>query len=288
MLPRGVVLTTALAISSLVSVTMVAPREPALSTVSLCVLSTPLELSAPSMLLLQAHLWPPCPWCSSLLLPPFPCCWCKRENKSLFFWVEQMCFIFLLFSFFFFVFLQHDTNSFLCSWCCSCGCDTSTSCQGHSHCLLEHILQSVLREGRTLHIHLSSNITCKPFSIFPSKWLCIARLAAGITPQISLGADNDNVRRDAVVLQLGDPLGFYILIRRRVHHRETNEKHIRVRIRKGTKTFVLFLPCRIPKINRVWLTINTHSRHMVVKHSRNIVNRKAVPKRVEKKKKKKG
>ena len=76
------------------------------------------------------------------------------------------------------------------------------------------------------------------------------------------------------MFQFGHPFDEDVFKGRRRHDREAEKEDISLRIRKRTKSIIVFLACCIPKTKIHSLSIQSQGSRVVVKYSWNILSRK--------------
>jgi hypothetical protein len=89
---------------------------------------------------------------------------------------------------------------------------------------------------------------------------------AGVVAEVNLGADEEEGGLGAVMPDLGDPLLFHVLKRRRGHDRVADKEDVCLRVRQGAQAVIVLLSCRVKEAECVGLSTNHHRHRIVVKH----------------------
>jgi len=74
----------------------------------------------------------------------------------------------------------------------------------------------------------------------------------------------------------GVPLGPDVFVTRRADEREAYQEDVGLRIRKGTKTVIVLLPCGIPQTKRNRFPVNHDIGRVVVENSGNVFSRERI------------
>jgi len=144
--------------------------------------------------------------------------------------------------------------------------------------LLEDALETLLRQGRALEVHLGANLLSEVLAVLGRGDLVVLEALERllVVAEIDLGADEHGLGLGAVVRDLGIPLGLDVVERRRSDDREAQEEDIGLGVRESTQTRVLLLTGRIPERKVDELVVDLDTGRKVVEHSRHVVDREAV------------
>ena len=100
--------------------------------------------------------------------------------------------------------------------------------------LVKDVLQTLLRQRRTLHILHRTQFPREAFSLLRSDGPLLLPLQflqdLGVVPQIDLRADNEARDTGTVMVDLREPLLLDVLKRCRRRHAEANQEHVRLRV----------------------------------------------------------
>ena len=113
--------------------------------------------------------------------------------------------------------------------------------------LIEHVLQTLLRQRRAFYVLDSAKLPGKPLALLardrPLLLSCQLLYYLGIIPQIDLRSDDKARHAGTVVVHFGEPLLLDVLERCWRGHTETNEEDVRLGVRQWTQAVVIFLAC---------------------------------------------
>mmetsp|Transcript_45288 Transcript_45288/g.145710 ORF Transcript_45288/g.145710 Transcript_45288/m.145710 type:complete len:253 (+) Transcript_45288:112-870(+) len=141
--------------------------------------------------------------------------------------------------------------------------------------LIEHILEALLRQRGALEVLCRADGLCHLLPLLQTD-RCLVLLAqlrnrGPIRSQVELRADEDERAVWAVVLQLGEPLLFHVLVRGARDEGEGDEEDVRLRVRERSQPIVVFLPCCVPQPKVDRLPIHHHIRAVVVEDGGDVV-----------------
>lgn len=146
--------------------------------------------------------------------------------------------------------------------------------QDGSNSLVEDALEVALCKSRALHV-----LDCLDLLGDSNGLLVLDRchlllsqtfLGAFVIAKIELGSDQDNGNTGCVMLNLGVPLGLYVVKRRRADDGEADEEDVGLGVRERTKTVVILLTSSIPETKTDRLAIDHDTCGVVVEDSRNV------------------
>ena len=142
--------------------------------------------------------------------------------------------------------------------------------EGGQDGLVEDVLEALLGEGRTLDVLDGLELARQLLALVDGDdaLLVLGQLldGGGVVAQVDLRADQQEGRLLAVVRDLGHPLLFDVLERRRRHHREADEEDVRLRVAERPQPVVVLLAGRVEQAQRVRLAADHHRHRVVVEH----------------------
>jgi len=140
--------------------------------------------------------------------------------------------------------------------------------------VLEHLLHAFACPGRALEIFVGVDLLGDSVSFFRGNGLlvCLAELLdrLGIVTQILFAANEEDGETSAEVQDLSNPLLLNVIKRVRCVDGEADQDDMRIGVRQGTETVIIFLTSGIPQGELDVLSLHFDIRNVVLEDSRNV------------------